>query len=63
MVDSDQTASFLWEVITEDLEPHRLPLHFHFSNDYELRRNITLGPYQYNFDFKLSNYEVSGLFI
>lgn len=59
MVDSDQTASFLWEIMTEELEPQQLPLHFHFSTKYELRKNGVLGPYQYSFEFKLNTYEVS----
>ncbi|KFM65669.1 Trafficking protein particle complex subunit 10, partial [Stegodyphus mimosarum] len=55
IVNADQTASYLWEIMSE--EPDQLPLHFHFSTDYELRKDRILGPYIYHFEFKLNSYE------
>ncbi|XP_054722855.1 LOW QUALITY PROTEIN: trafficking protein particle complex subunit 10-like [Uloborus diversus] len=55
VVDSDQSTSFLWEILSE--EPELLPLQFDFSATYNIQDFPDLGPYPYQFELKLNSYE------
>lgn len=54
-VSSEQSACFLWEIMTEDVET--LPLKFLFTASYQLKEEINNPLQQYQLYFRLENYK------
>ncbi|KAG8193047.1 hypothetical protein JTE90_028159 [Oedothorax gibbosus] len=55
IVEADESASFVWEILTED--PNMLPSHFIFNVNYQLVEEDPVDVLQFSFEFKLSHYE------